>query len=225
MSLKAKRRLPIGIFPLIGGAIFLLCIWAFLEIAEDYPEGRYRKFDEAGLRVFRLPGNPEIPRGPLWLKEAMRDISALGSGAVLSSVVVAVAGYLVLLRRWQSAFSVTLASVGGAGLNFGLKALTGRPRPEIVPHLTEVTSSSFPSGHSMISAIIYLSMGAMMAQNCGKTAAAVYVVAFAAALTFAVGCTRIYLGVHYPSDVLAGWIAGTAWTLLCISTQRLLPQN
>jgi undecaprenyl-diphosphatase len=219
----ARRVVPRSrrISLLIGAAFFLACIWGFIEIAEDYPEGRYQHFDEALLRSFRTPGNLAAPRGPLWLKDVMRDISALGSAVVLASTVLGVAGYLAVQRQWKRALSLALACGGGALLNVGLKAVASRPRPDIVPHLTEVTSSSFPSGHSMISAIIYLSVGLIAAETAAGKAAATYAIVVAAILPVAIGCTRVYLGVHYPSDVLAGWIAGTAWTLLCIAVRSL----
>lgn len=214
---RSPRRLRI--FPLIGGALFLFCLWGYFELAEDYPESRYRALDEGILRALRTPGDPAVPRGPLWLKDVMRDISALGSAAVLVVVVTGVTGYLLLARRWRCALTVLLAGAGGALLNGGLKILAARPRPEIVPHLTEATSSSFPSGHSMLSAIVYLSIGVTLAKNLPQRHAGGYIIVFAAVLAFAVGCTRVYLGVHYPSDVLAGWIAGIAWTLLCLAAQ------
>lgn len=204
---------------LAGGAIFLLCVWGFFEIAEDYPEGKYHRFDTMVLRGLRTAEHPAVPRGPLWLKDTMRDVSALGSAAVLIILVSGLAGYLLLQGRKASALAVALASAGGAALNVLLKSLSARPRPDIVPHLTEVTSSSFPSGHSMLSAIIYLSAGAMLARHSTSRAIEVYVLVLAAGLTFAVGFSRIYLGVHYPTDVLAGWIAGIVWTLLCLAAQ------
>ncbi len=217
------RRLRI--VPLLGGALFLLCVWGFFEIAEDYPEGRYNEFDVTILRSLRTVEDPAVPRGPYWLKDVMRDLSALGSTAVLTVGVAGIIGYLMLQHRWRRALAVLLACGGGALLNLGLKALAARPRPEIVPHLAEVTDSSFPSGHSMLSAIIYLSVGAMLAQNSTGKATAVYPLILAVILTFVVGFTRIYLGVHFPSDVLAGWTAGLAWTLLCIATVSFLDRR
>lgn len=203
--------------PLAGGAVFLCCLWGYFELAEDYPEGRYRVFDETLLRALRSPIDPAIPHGPHWLVDVIRGVSALGGPAALTISVLGLVGWLVAQGRRPIAWSVALAAGGGALLAAALKALAGRPRPEIVPHLTEVASSSFPSGHSMLSAVVYLSVSAMIAYTSPKKTTAIGALLVAGMLTVAIGCTRVYLGVHYPSDVLAGWVAGVAWTLLCVA--------
>ncbi len=155
----------------------------------------------------------------------MRDISALGSGTVLGLVIAITVSYLILQRKSRTALGVLAVSVGGTLLNFSLKAITSRPRPDIVPHLAEVDSSSFPSGHSMISAIIYLSLAALLARDISRPTTRVFVFATAAIFVFAIGITRVYLGVHYPSDVAAGWAAGVAWTLVCLLIQHLISRR
>jgi undecaprenyl-diphosphatase len=132
------------------------------------------------------------------------------------------AGYLVLMRRYGATMLVLVASVGGGILSQGLKQLFGRPRPEVVPHLVVVESLSFPSGHSMAAAVIYLTLGALLARFAARRRVRIYVIGVSFALTFLIGITRVYLGVHYPTDVLAGWAAGLAWALVCWLVARYL---
>lgn len=212
----ASRR---RILPLIGAALFLFCLWGFWEIAEDYPEGKFRAFDEGILRGLRSAADPAVPRGPGWAKEMMRDVSALGSGVVLTLGVLGVLTYLVLQKRARAAAAVALTCAGGVGLDLLLKSIAVRPRPTVVPHFTDVMTTSFPSGHTLLSAIIYLSVGTMIALRAKNRVTAVFALGFPALLTMLVGFSRIYLGVHYPTDVLASWAAGSAWTLLCVAAQ------
>jgi undecaprenyl-diphosphatase len=205
---------------LIGTALFLFCLWSFWEIAEDYPEEKFRAFDEAFLRGLRSPVDLSVPRGPTWAKDMMRDISALGSGVVLTLGVLGVVIYLVLEQRRRSAVAVALTCLGGVGLDLLLKSIAERPRPTIVPHLTDVTTTSFPSGHTLLSAIIYLSVGTTVALRARSRSIAAFAIGFPALLTILVGFSRVYLGVHYPTDVLASWSAGLAWTLLCVAGQK-----
>jgi undecaprenyl-diphosphatase len=191
-------------------------IWAFVELAEDYPEGRYRVFDELVLRSLRNPADPAVPRGPAWLKEMVRDVSALGSTFVLTFVVIATAAVLFVRRANRPALAILLTSIGGTILSTFLKSFADRPRPSVVPHLVEVTTTSFPSGHSLLSAAIYLSIAGILTHGAGWTLAMV-AFGFAILLTALVGLSRVYLGVHFPSDVLAGWAVGTVWSMLCLS--------
>ena len=207
--------------PLLGASIFLFCVWGFLELAEDVPEGRYKQSDELILRSLRDAADPARLIGPPWLKDVMRDVSALGGEVLLTFAVSSVVGYLLLSRRPKRAGVIVLACAGGALLNAGLKALSARPRPEVVPHLTDVMSSSFPSGHSMVSAIVYLTLGVLLARREPKRVVQIYLIGVACVLSIGVGISRVYLGVHYPTDVLAGWAAGTAWALLWVTLERL----
>jgi undecaprenyl-diphosphatase len=204
---------------LIGAALFLFCLWGFWEIAEDYPEGKFRAFDEAILHGLRSSADLSVPRGPLWAKDMMRDVSALGSGVVLTLGVLGVLTYLSLEKRGRAAVAVAVTCIGGVGLDLLLKSLAERPRPTVVPHLTDVMTTSFPSGHTLLSAIIYLSVGTTVALRAKSTAARIFSIGFSALLTILVGFSRVYLGVHYPTDVLASWAAGLAWTLLCVVLQ------
>ncbi len=199
--------------------------WAFLKIADEVTEGEHGHTDEWVVRSLRAPGNPSDPIGPRWLAEVARDVTALGGYAVLTLLVAAVIGYLLMARHYPAALLVLSATLGGLLLSFLLKGVYARPRPDLVPHLTYVTSSSFPSGHAMLSAVVYLTLGAMLARLVEGWWAKLYFVAVALILTLLVGVSRVYLGVHYPSDVLAGWSAGLAWAVLCWLAARQLQRR
>lgn len=195
--------------------IILVGIWGFIELAEMVSEGETHTFDTALLLALRSPVDPGQPLGPPWMGEIMRDITALGGTAVLSLLSLGVIGYLALLRRYDLALLVIVAVGGAMLLNLLLKLGFDRPRPDLVPHLTEVYQSSFPSGHSMAAAATYLTLGAMMARVQPRRRLKIYFLALAIGVMLLIGFSRVYLGVHWPSDVLAGWAAGAVWALLC----------
>jgi undecaprenyl-diphosphatase len=150
------------------------------------------------------------------------DITALGGVTILALVTLLAAGYLLLMRRYGATVLVMVASLGGGVLSEGLKRVFARARPDIVPHLVTVESLSFPSGHSMAAAVIYLTLGALLARFTARRRVRVYILGISLGLTFLIGITRVYLGVHYPTDVLAGWAAGLAWALVCWLVARYL---
>lgn len=151
--------------------------------------------------------------GPTWLREAARDVTALGSGTVLTGVVVAVAGLLLVQRHRLTALSLAASAWSGSLMVSLLKAHIGRPRPMIVEQWATVDNASFPSGHAASSAVIYLTLAALASQVTRGRAVRNYLIAVAILLVGAIGVSRVYLGVHWPSDVLAGWSLGTAWAL------------
>jgi undecaprenyl-diphosphatase len=134
---------------------------------------------------------------------------------VLTFVTLAVAGFLILQRKAHAALFVALAVGGGMLLSTLLKMGFDRPRPDLVPHGAVVYSASFPSGHSMMAAVAYLTLGALLARVQPRRRLKLYLLGLAILLTVAVGVSRVYLGVHWPTDVLAGWALGAAWALLC----------
>jgi undecaprenyl-diphosphatase len=147
------------------------------------------------------------------LNETIRDISALGGMTVLGMLSVAISGYF-LLRRDYSASALLLASwLGGWGSMNGLKYLYGRARPDIVQKLQEATGYSFPSGHTMVATVVYLTLAFILIDRLEKRWTRIYVIAFTSLLTFLIGFSRVYLGVHYPSDVLGGWGFGLIFVL------------
>jgi undecaprenyl-diphosphatase len=216
---RADLILLIGALVVAGGT------WGFLELADEVGEGDVRRFDEAVLRALRDPADPADALGPHWLEEAARDVTALGGFAVLVLAVAAVVGYQLLGRHYAAAGLVLAAAVGGVLLSSALKELYGRPRPDVVPHLARVSTASFPSGHAMLTAVVYLTLGALLARLSAHRWQKLYVVAVALLLSVLVGATRVYLGVHYPTDVLAGWAAGLAWAVLCWLAARYLQRR
>ncbi|ATB35453.1 phosphoesterase [Cystobacter fuscus] len=201
--------------------VLLLLGGGFLTLLEEVREQDTQSLDEQVLRALRRADDPAEPLGPRWLAEAARDVTALGSLTVLTLVVIAVCGFLVLVRRWRTIALVLGSTLGGTGVNALLKNLVARPRPSVVPHLTSVLSESFPSGHAMLSAIVYLTLGAILSELVEKRWLKVYLLTVALGLTLLVGLTRVYLGVHYPTDVVGGWIAGLAWALVAALVARV----
>lgn len=196
-------------------SVFCLALWLFIELADDAPEGDYLALENRILLAFRAPDELGRGIGPHWLPVVARDVTALGDAFVLMLVTLTVAGLLVLRRSFRSAALVVVATAGAYAINSGLKSVFDRARPTVVPHLVEQTSLSFPSGHSMVGAATYLTLGVLIAQRFARRREKVYVLACAGLLSLLIGTSRVYLGVHYPSDVLAGWSAGVAWALLC----------
>jgi undecaprenyl-diphosphatase len=191
---------------------FLACVGIFLELADDAPEGDYLEVETRIMQAMRHDG---APIGPPGTAEVVRDVTALGSAVVLIVMTLLIVGYLWMSGRVRIAALIAVATVGGQGLNLGLKTAFARQRPDAALHLVEVSSTSFPSGHTMASSIFYLTMGVLLARTAARRREKTYFVASAILVTFLIGFSRVYLGVHYPTDVLAGWSAGTAWALLC----------
>lgn len=191
------------------------CLWLFVALADEVLEGDTHAIDERLLLALRNPADPADPLGPPWLEELMRDITALGSFGILAAITAAVAGFLWLSRDRRSMWLVLASVGGGQALSALAKHGFDRPRPDLVPHGMVTYTASFPSGHSMMAAVTYLTLAAMVARVQPTPALRAYVLAWAIALVLAIGLSRVYLGVHWPTDVLAGWTAGAAWALAC----------
>ena len=213
-------------FPvLLAGLVIAGGLWGFEELMEVARATTPHAFDTEILLAFRQAGQPGVPIGAPWLEGAMRDITSLGSVSVLVLITAATIIYLLLIRRPATAFLIFVAVAGGQALSSLLKVGVDRPRPELVSHLVTETSLSFPSGHAMLSAVTYLTLGSLAARFLPGRTTKVYVLSLAVLTTLLVGVSRIYLGVHWPSDVLAGWCAGFAWAMLCWLVARLLQRR
>jgi undecaprenyl-diphosphatase len=189
-------------------------VLAFALIADETLEGETRGFDESLLLALREPGDPTNPIGPAWLEHALLDITALGGYVILSMLVIGVAIYLIAAGKRGTALLVVGAVGSGTLLSETLKLGFARPRPDLVAHLAEVQSASFPSGHAMISAIAYLTLGVLLTRAHKQRRTKIIIMSYAILLTLMIGLSRIYLGVHWPTDVLAGWALGAAWSSL-----------
>jgi undecaprenyl-diphosphatase len=201
----------------IGLPVTLFCvaalIFGFALLADEVMEGGTMGFDTRVASFFRPPG-ATAPIGPDWLHEMARDVTSLGSMVVLCFLIAAVAGYLLLIRKRGAAALAVGSILGGTVVSFGLKLLFNRPRPEI-PGGIQVFTASFPSSHAMLSAVTYLTLGALMTRVAAGARLKAYFMGIAVFLTVLVGMSRVYVGVHYATDVLAGWCVGSAWAVLC----------
>jgi undecaprenyl-diphosphatase len=201
----------------VVATIFIIAAssFLFLKLVSEVREGETHAVDEAILLALRDPADPSNPIGPPWVEVMFRGFTSLGSPSVLSLVTVGAVGYLWLERERPTALFVVLAIAGGAALEILLKLGFARPRPELVSHLVDVNSFSFPSGHATMVTITYLTLGVLLARVQERRGMKLYVLAVATFLALLVGITRIYLGAHRPTDVLAGWCLGAAWALAC----------
>ena len=198
-------------------ALFMLGLgsFVFFTVTGKMLEGSTMRFDQWLLLAMRTPGDPGNPLGPAWLEEMFRDFTALGGVGVLSLLTLLTVVYLWQQGLGRVAMFVLLAILGGLLLSTLLKSGFNRPRPDIVTHGSLVYTSSFPSGHSMLSAVVYLTGAALLAMVHKSLRLRIYLIGCAVLVTLLVGVSRIYLGVHWPSDVLAGWAAGLAWAAAC----------
>lgn len=218
--LRLNEALPLATVAAVG-----LLGWAFVALAGQVLDGDPLRFDRAILLALREPGNLADPIGPTWLEESARDFTGLGGHAILGLMVLATIGYMLLTGRRHAAWLVVAAVGGGMVLSALLKLGFSRPRPDLVPHAVRVYTASFPSGHAMLSAVTYLTLGALLARVHSGRRVKLFFLGLAIALTLLIGASRVYLGVHWPSDVLAGWCGGAAWAGLCWYVALLLQRE
>jgi len=215
MLRRAWGRLAGAVEPQVLAVVLLVagCVWAFVGLADEVAEGETHGFDTAVLMALRNPADPADPLGPGWLEELGRDVTAFGGVGILGFLTLAVAGFLWLQGNRRSMWLMLAAVGSGQVLSSLAKHGFDRPRPDLVPHGMQVYTASFPSGHSMMAAITYLTLATLVARVLPTRALKAYVLVLAVLVTLAVGVSRVYLGVHWPTDVLAGWTAGAAWAL------------
>jgi undecaprenyl-diphosphatase len=213
------RRLPFSSLLEAGTLISILVIAGavllFAALVDNVVKGETHAFDRAVLLALRNPDDLADAIGPRWLEIMFHDITSLGGTTVLALMAAAVVGFLLIDGKRAAALLVIVSVGGGALLSSSLKLAIGRPRPDLVVHLVEVHTPSFPSGHAMLSAVVYLTLGALLSRVEGPPRIKIYVLSLAVTLTFLIGLSRIYLGVHWPTDVLAGWCVGAGWAVLC----------
>lgn len=226
----SRHQRKLGVFLVAEAPLLALLavisglILAFLQIADEMAEGEMEAFDRTILMAFRNPADPDHPIGPVWVHEMVRDVTALGSFSLLGLIVLAVCLYLYLARMRSAAGFVLISVLGGTALSTALKLGYNRPRPDLAT-MSEQFTASFPSGHAMLSAVTFLTLGALLARFAPTYRLQVFSICGALVLTLLVGLSRLYMGVHYPSDVLAGWCLGSAWALVCSSVALLLQRR
>ncbi len=202
--------------PRLLAAILLVgaAIWGFLVLDGEVREGETTAFDRALILALRQSVDPNRLRGPAWLQETARDITALGGFTVLGLITVAALAVLLVYGRHRQALVFGTAAVGAQVLAEAIKNVVGRPRPSFVARYDLIASSSFPSGHSMMAPAIYFTLAAIVAAGELRPAARVMLMVGSVVLVIAIGVSRVYLGVHWPTDVLAGWTLGSAVALV-----------
>ena len=210
---------------LLGLCVIAAGLWGFVELADEVMEQETQSVDEKLLLSLRNPEDPTDPIGGRWVEEMGRDFTALGGIAVLTALSFATAGYLLLERKPLLALFLMVTIIGGTVMSFLLKYGFARPRPDLVPHGSHVYTTSFPSGHSMMAAVTYLTLGVILARAHQTRTVKMYFIAIGAILAIVVGISRVYLGVHWPTDVLAGWTAGTVWAAMCWLAARQLQKR
>jgi undecaprenyl-diphosphatase len=216
---RLELRSVLALLVIAGG------VWGFVTLAGEVLEGDTAGFDHWLFLALRNPADPAEPLGPNWVKEMMRDLTALGGIAVLTLLTLAVATFMMLRRLWAAAGLLVAAVAGGMLVSNLLKMAFERPRPDLVPHGSYTLTASFPSGHSMMAAVVYLTLGALLARVEPDWRIKAFVLSTAGVLTLLVGVSRVYLGVHWPTDVLAGWTMGAAWALLFWLIARALQRR
>ena len=227
LALAALARREVGAVAAL--LVVALGVLAFAGIADEMGEGETGGFDRAVIWALREHGDPADPIGPHWLAHAAVDLTSLGSIVDLGVFVLLAAGLCLALRRGREAVWLVAASGGGIAVSQGLKAVFGRARPPLALHAVEVTNASFPSGHAMLSAAVFLTLGVLVERFATDRRIKAYALTAAVVLTLLVGSSRVYLGVHWPTDVLAGWSLGAAWAmawwLAAAAVERRWPRN
>jgi undecaprenyl-diphosphatase len=216
-----KFELPLLVLPGLAAA----ALWGFVALIDDVLDGEVHDLDSRLLLSLRNPQDASDPLGPHWFEEMMRDITAFGGTGPLAFITLAGVLYLLLRKRLRTALFLFVAISGGQLLSSLLKLGFDRPRPDLVPHGATVYTASFPSGHAMMTAIVYLTLAALLARSESRSRIKAYLLLLAACVTLMVGLSRVYLGVHWPSDVLGGWMIGSAWAAGCWTLAVLLQRR
>ncbi len=216
---RIESRILIGFL-----AVAAIC-FGLVQLGSAVADGDTFAFDRLILTALRSASDAAVPIGHSGLVTIMIDITALGGGTVLTIITIFAVGYLGATHRWRMAIFVGASLAAGGAANRAIKLFFERARPDVVPHLVEVNSASFPSGHAMNSALVFLTLAMLVARTQSRRRVRIYLIASAVFLTILIGCSRVYLGVHWPSDVLAGWGVGGLWAVLSVLAFKALQRS
>lgn len=197
--------------PRLQWSVLGASVLTFTILALTAPGGGFEEIERALMLSLRDSENPALLRGPDWLSYFMQNITALGGWPVLTVLAVALSGAFALRRRWPILLVLLAVVLGESSITGLLKDLFGRERPDFIPHLIYSSSASFPSGHAASAAAVYLTFGFAITNLMTRKVLRYYSLGAALLIIFLIGVSRVYLGVHYPSDVVAGWCVGAAW--------------
>jgi undecaprenyl-diphosphatase len=197
---------------------------AFFALALLVHTGQTAGFDRHFLLSLRTGDNHD-PIGPWWIEWLFHALTRLGNWYVVLGVAGAVIAWLIYQAKQATAFLVAVTTGGQSLVNEILKWIFDRARPDLVAHGVETSSTSFPSGHAMAAAAVYLTLAALLVRTQKSRAAKIAIISAAVLIAVLIGISRIYLGVHWPTDVIGGWLAGAAWALICWEIARKLQKR
>ena len=200
----------VGIFIALGTLVALGATWIFMRIAAEVREGETQSFDVAVLRYVETHQTP-------FLDKAMIEITFLGTGVIVMMLVAVSGMFLWLTKHKHSALLLMVSTAGAILLNGLLKAGFDRPRPQVFEWGQHTVSSSFPSGHAMSAATVYMTVAYLAARLQRRHVSRVLTLFAATIVVVLIAISRLYLGVHYPTDVAAGVLIGIAWAALCMA--------
>jgi undecaprenyl-diphosphatase len=205
----------LGALLVVGALIAIGGTYAFAKLAELVQEGYTQPFDEA---VLHWMGRHQTE----WLERLMLEVTMLGTWIVVLSIVGIASLFLWLTQHKYSALLLLVATAGGIGLNNILKIGFSRPRPQVFEWGTHVSTSSFPSGHAMSAAVVFITVAYLAARLQKTHRARIGTLLVSAIIVASICFSRMYLGVHYPSDVLAGVIIGLSWSAFCMAILEVI---
>jgi undecaprenyl-diphosphatase len=201
---------------LLGMSVLLVAGYVLVQTIDEVIEGESDWVDHAIVRMIASLDSPK------WFEEIMRDCTAFGGTFVLSMVTIAVGVFLIIRKQYHALVFVLMAVVGATILSLSLKGFFHRDRPMILEHRSHTMTSSFPSGHAMLSAAVWLTLAVLLSRLDKSPFMKGYFIAVGLFISFMTGVSRVWLGVHWPTDVLAGWMAGSIWAVLCFFFIRYL---
>ncbi|WP_417424599.1 phosphatase PAP2 family protein [Hoeflea sp.] len=222
---RGVRNGSVHRLPVLLMGVVTLGLFAFISIADEMAEGEIRNIDETLFLLLRVPGDPSTPLGPEWLQEIALEVTAVGGFPLIILTLAAVTGFFIVTKRYGAALYAVLSVGSGALLSQTLKQYYARPRPDLVDHLDNVHTLSFPSGHALVTTVAYLTLAALVIGYLDDRRARAYVLLVAIFVAVLVGVSRVYLGVHWPSDVAAGWALGAAWASFSWLIVHFLKRN